>query len=98
MNFHFEKEQMTLLNEDGAKMGHIHFAPVNCQLVNIDHVFTEPAFRGQGIAAKMMEALLEYLSKQEKKAILTCPFAQRYVAEHPEWSHILPTKIHFEKR
>ncbi len=97
MNFQFEKEQMTLFNEEGVKMGHIHFAQINSQLVNIDHVFTSPDFRGQGVAGKMMEALLDHLSKQEKKAALTCPYAQRYVAEHEEWNHILPTNIHFER-
>lgn len=98
MDFHFEKERMSMRDEKGAEMGFIHFAQVNCQLVNIDHVFTSPDFRGQGVAGKMMEALLEYLTQQEKKAILTCPYAQRYVAERPQWNHILPTNIHFEKR
>lgn len=97
MNFQFEKERMTLCDENGKLMGFIHFEQVNCKLVNIDHVFTSPDFRGQGVAGKMMEALLEHLSKQEKKAALTCSYAQRYVAEHPQWSHILPTDIHFER-
>ncbi len=98
MPINFEKEKMTLLNEEGIPMGYITFPEIKKGLHNIDHVLTYPKFRGQGIAASMMEALLQHLDASDCKVVLTCPFAQRYVGEHSEWSHLLPTNIHFEKK
>ena len=98
MTIQFEKEKMTLLSEEGIPMGYITFPEIKKGLVNIDHVLTYPKFRGQGIAAKMMEALLQHLDEQDSKVVLTCPYAQNYVGEHPEWSHLLPTNNHFEKK
>lgn len=95
MTFSFEKERITAIREDGVPMGHITFPRVMAGLVNIDAVVTYPAFRGQGVAEGMMEALLSRLSEQGQKAALTCPFAQQYVGSHPQWRSILPGKLHF---
>lgn len=97
MAFEFSKDRMTRRNEHGDLMGYITFPQVKKNLVNIDHVFTDPAFRGQGNAAVMMEVLLCHLEEQGKKALLTCPYAQSYVAEHPQWTKLLPNDIKFEK-
>ena len=98
MNPTFEKERMTMLSDEGIPMGYITFPQVKKGLVNIDHVLTYPKFRGQGNAANMMEALLAHLDEQGKKVILTCTYAQTYVGKHPEWKHLLPDDIYFEKK
>lgn len=95
MTFSFEKERMTAIGTDGIPMGHITFPRVREGLVNIDHVMTYPKFRGQGVAERMMEALLQHLTRLDQKAALTCPYAQQYVGKHPQWKQILPEKMHF---
>ena len=94
MTFSFEKERLTAISGDGIPMGHIAFPQVTSGLVNISRVETAPGFRGQGVAEAMMEALLGHLSGQNRKAVLTCPFAQRYVSQNGQWKHILPGSIH----
>ncbi|MBQ8599605.1 MAG: N-acetyltransferase [Oscillospiraceae bacterium] len=96
MPANFEKERMTMLTEDGIPMGYITFPQVKKNLVNIDHVLTYPKFRGQGNAANMMEALLAHLEQQEKKVILTCSYAQQYMADNPQWQHMMGS-VYFEK-
>ena len=98
MPINFEKEKMTFINEDGIPMGYITFPEIKKGLVNIDHVLTYPKFRGQGNADNMMDTLLHHLDEKGCKVVLTCSFAQKYVADHPEWEHLLPTNIHFEKK
>jgi len=94
VTFTFEKEKMTAFSGDGLPAGHILFPSVRKDLVNIQQVFTEPAFRGHGVAGQMMEALLAHLTRQGKRAVLTCPYAQKYVGEDPRWKHILPGSIY----
>lgn len=98
MSFQFDKEKITRISDEGIPMGYITFPEIKKGLHNIDHVLTDPKFRGQGNAAIMMEALLAHLDQQNCKVVLTCPFAQSYVADNPQWSHLLPTNIHFEKK
>lgn len=97
MEFRFTNGRMDCLTEDGKPMRHITFPFAAKDLVNIDHVFTEPDFRGQGLAGQMMDALMEHLSQNGKKVILTCPYSQKYMASHPQWEGLLPQDIHFEK-
>ena len=98
MDFRFDKEKMTRFNDEGIPMGTITFPEIKKGLHNIDHVLTYPKFRGQGNAAIMREALLRHLEQQDCKVVLTCSYAQGFVAENPQWSHLLPTNIHFEKK
>lgn len=95
MTFAFDKERVTAISSEGIPMGFISFPQVRTGLVNISHAMTFPRFRGQGVAESMMEALLNHLTHQNQKAALTCPFAQQYIGNHPEWKHILPGEIHF---
>ena len=95
MTFSIQKERLTAHSLEGLPMGYITFPRVKAGLVNIDHVMTYPKFRGQGVAGAMMEQLLRHLTESGHKAALTCPFAQEYVRKNPQWSHILPGKLHF---
>ena len=97
MTFAFEKERITAISSDGIPMGYITFPWIRSDLVNINQVTTYPRFRGQGVAEAMTEALLTRLSEENRKAALTCPFAQNYVEQHPQWKHLLPGGIHFPK-
>ena len=95
MTFTFEKERITAISSDGIPMGHITFPRIRSDLVNISQVTTYPRFRGQGVAESMMEAFLTHLAEGNRKAALTCPYAQNYVEQHPQWKHLLPGSIHF---
>ena len=95
MTFRFEKERITALTPDGKPMGFIAFPRIRAGLVNISQVTVSPAFRGQGVEDFMMEGLFSHLETQGVKAALTCPYAQDYVAEHPQWKRILQGEMHF---
>ena len=97
MKFVYEKERMTAFTLEGTPMGFAVFPRVRAGLVNISQVTVCPAYRGQGVEEAMMEALLSQLEAQGMKAALTAPFAQNYVAAHPEWKRILPGEISFTK-
>ncbi len=93
----FLKDRMIYRNEAGEEMGYIKFEPLKKELVNILSVYTDPKFRGQGVAAKMMKELFLDLECRNCKAVLTCSYAQKYMVENPQWSHLLPGNIKFSK-
>ena len=97
MTFSIEKERIRAVSEDGILMGYIAFPRVRPGLVNITQVVTLPGYRNQNVDCAMMDALLPHLMRQGMKAALTCPFAQQYAGEHPQWKSVLPREMHFTK-
>lgn len=89
MNFIFTDGRMDCKSEEGLPMGYITFPQVSDTLVEIDRVFTAPAFRGQGLAGQMMQALLDYLDQQGKRVRLSCPYSRSYVEKHPEYRRLV---------
>lgn len=90
-----EKNRVLLLEEDGKQVGYVTFPSVSSQVVNIDHVFVHPDYRGQQIASQLMELALSQIEQQGKQVILTCPYAQGWLPKHPQWSHLLARDIKF---
>ena len=95
MIFSFEKERMTAFSRDGISAGFVSFPQIRSGLVNIENITVFPGFRNRGLEDSMMEALLPHLEQQHQKAALTCPKAQQYMRNHPQWQHILPGEMHF---
>ncbi len=89
MRFTFEPDRTVLYDREGRMMGRITHPRIRAGVINIQQVYTEPSFRGQGVAALLMEKLLAHLRETDQKAVLTCTYAQKYVAEHPGNSDLL---------
>ncbi len=56
---------------------------------NLVHMEVPEAHKGRGIATKLAAGVLEFLRKQGRKAIVTCPFVAAYVRKHPEYNDLL---------
>lgn len=55
---------------------------------NILHTEVNPDYSGQGIAAKLIEKLVEAARENDKKIITTCPFATAEFGRRPEWNDV----------
>lgn len=95
MTFTIENERLTAVGTDGRTMGYIAFPRLRGKLVNISQVTVLPDYRGQGVETAMLEALLSHLSKHDRKAALTSPYAQQYMSRNPQWKHLLPGELYF---
>ncbi len=47
-----------------------------------------PQFRGQGVAGVLLTKVLDEIRANGDSVTITCPFAARFVAEHPEYSDL----------
>lgn len=90
-----EKERILLVEEDGSQLGFITFPSVNSRVSNIDHVYVHPEHRGEGLASQLMELALSHLEQQGRQVILTCPYAQKWFPQHPQWAHMAARDIKF---
>ncbi|WP_027296539.1 GNAT family N-acetyltransferase [Robinsoniella sp. KNHs210] len=90
MNFTFQKNQIALHNTTSQKMlAEVTFPDIDENTVEVNHTFVDESLQGQGIAGQLMLALAEHLRCENKKAVLTCSYAQHWFSKHPEYNSLI---------
>ncbi|MBP3891441.1 MAG: N-acetyltransferase [Solobacterium sp.] len=87
-----------LEDEEGKRIAEIDFPEEKGGVVNINHTFVDDSLRGQGIASKLVEACVEELRKDGKKAMVTCSYAIRWFLKHEEAWDVLENVEEFKKQ
>lgn len=89
MNFIVEENAIYYMDENREKNAEVTFPKLDEHTVEINHTFVSPSLRGTGMAGKLMQAVAEEISRQGKKAVLTCSYAKGWFARHKEFQHII---------
>ncbi len=89
MDFKYEKNKIYLNDENDQMIAVVTFPNIAEDTVNIDHTYVDKSLRGQGVAGKLMEALVTQLKANNQKAKPTCSYAVKWFTDHPEYSDIL---------
>jgi len=92
MDFIHEPNRIFFNNEDGKTIAEVTFPNTSVSEVNVDHTFVDGSLRGQGVAGKLMMALVDELKKNNVKATLTCSYAIEWFENHPEHEDVLVNK------
>ncbi len=74
MNFKENSEKIWLENEEGKVVAYVEFPEIN-GVANVMHTVVDKSLRGQGIAGKLLTALVEKMEKEGRKLELTCSYA-----------------------
>ena len=53
-----------------------------------NHTYTPPEARGQGIALKLVEAMIEDAREQGFTIVPQCPYVEAQFRKHPEWAEL----------
>ena len=67
--------------DKASPLAEITFAPVGNHSLVVDHTFTDPSMRGQGIARKLVERVADYAREGGMKLLATCPYARKVLEE-----------------
>lgn len=89
MEFTYNENQIALYSEKGELTAEVTFPYIDSETVDINHTFVDASLRGQGIAGKLMEALVKDLEKRNLKAVPTCSYAVKWFEKHPGYSPLL---------
>ena len=54
------------------------------------HTETDPRFRGQGVAGRLIRSSLEAARERHLGVLPYCPFVRRWITEHPEYAALVP--------
>ena len=53
------------------------------------HTGVPPAYQGQGLAARLVEAGLQWAREQGLKVVPACSYVHIYIQRHPEWQNLV---------
>ncbi len=89
MKFQYEDDRIFIVDEDNKELAEVTFPELNENVVNINHTFVDPSLRGQGIAGKLMLELSKKLRKENKKAMISCPYAVYWFDRNEEYKDVV---------
>lgn len=81
MDFLFDHNRFYLGPDPSAPLAEITFVKRGEHTLVVDHTFTEPSLRGQGIARRLVDRVALYAREQGFKVGATCPYALKILQE-----------------
>jgi uncharacterized protein len=89
MEFKNETNRIYMENEKGEMIAEVTFPSISESVVNINHTYVDDSLRGQGIAGKLMEEVVEVLKNSGKKAVPTCSYAVMWFEKNKQYDSLL---------
>lgn len=83
------KDNEIFYEVDGKILGEVDFPQVAPGVVDICHTAVDPSLQGQGIAGQLMAQTALVLERSGRRAQLSCSYAQKWFAGHPEYASLV---------
>lgn len=87
----FVKGENRFYKEDdkGELIAEITYKEHDEESVDADHTFVDPSLRGQGVAEKLVDRLVEEMEKEGKKIYPSCPYiVSLFERKEDKYGHI----------
>ncbi|HQI78412.1 MAG TPA: GNAT family N-acetyltransferase [Petrotogaceae bacterium] len=84
MDWKYEKGRIYSVDENNELLAEATFEFKENGEVDINHTYVNPVLRGQGVAAKMMEVVAQYLKENGLKASASCSYANSWLKKNRE--------------
>jgi len=84
MQWIYETDRIQLKDKEDRLMTEAILKEKSNGEIDIEHVFVDSSLRGQGMAGKTMEVVVDYLRKKKKKATATCSYANSWLQKNKE--------------
>ncbi len=68
---------------------HITFKNGGNNVIIVDHTFVDPSLRGQGIAAKLMQRVIDMAREENLKIVPVCSYAVAAFKRNPDFQDVL---------
>lgn len=71
-----KKDGSFYIQHDGNKQAELSYRHTGERQITIDHTEVKDTLKGQGIGHQLIDAAVEYLRKNNLKAVAECPFVK----------------------
>ena len=83
-----DKERFEIL-ADGELAGFVQYH-LRGDEIAFTHTQTDDRFRGQGIAARLVQSSLDAARRRHLTVLPYCPFVRNWITEHREYADLVP--------
>ncbi|HIY92113.1 GNAT family N-acetyltransferase [Companilactobacillus sp. HBUAS56275] len=77
------------LEDNGKTVGELTYSKVEDNVISLDHTYVDENYRGQGLAAKLLNATVDYSDLKGLKIVPVCEYAKAAFEKRPELRFIL---------
>ena len=84
-----EENKRFALYDDGKEIGEITWQEAPDDVLVVDHTFVDSAYRGQKLAQKLLNAVVEKARREDRKIMPVCSFAVKEFKEKSEYDDVL---------
>lgn len=85
----FEADNRRAAAYDGDKLVGSSTISPSATIWIIDHTEVDPAYNGQGIAAKLVKAVVDAAREAKVKIVPLCPYAKKQFEKNAEYRDLL---------
>ena len=71
-----EDDRFYVCNDNNQEIAEMTFTRIGHDKATINHTYTDPAYRGHGIADKLLELVVKTLQQEKREIIPLCSFAK----------------------
>lgn len=87
MEFIQESNRFYHQNEEGKLLAEITWQKQG-DILFVDHTFTDPSLRGQGIAGRLVDKVTEYARREGLSIMPICPYVVRKFDEDSQFEDV----------
>lgn len=88
-DFKREANAFKKYDDNGKMIAEILFPNKSDDVWDIKRTYVDNSLRGQGIADKLMQSVVDAAKEENAKLIPTCSYAVKWFEKHPEESDLL---------
>jgi len=88
MKFKRKENAIALDDKNGKEVAILEFK-IHQDVYYIIRTYVDDSLRGQGVASKLMHALIELLEETGSKASCVCSYSVAWFEKHPEYAKYL---------
>lgn len=86
-------DRIVALDENKEEMGFIAWRVLSDGVLNANHTFVNPKFRGLGLAGTLLKDLVTYARENDKKIFATCSYVVKMFEHGDEYKDVIdPTR------
>jgi len=89
MEFIRKDDRIVAVDENKQEMGYLAWKVLSDGVLNANHTYVDPKFRGMGVAGYLLKDFVAYVRANNKKVFATCSYVVKMFEHGEEYQDII---------
>ena len=83
-----QQDQAFILYDNDKQIGEITFVPYQEHIIDANHTFIMPEYRGQDLGLLLIDALTDYARSEQLQVLPSCPYVANIFSKEKKYQDI----------